>query len=92
MPFITHGGLFIPTNRDYDLGQELFLLLNLMDETEKIPVQAKVVWKTPAGSENFRAVGIGVQFIEEQNGSIARSKIETYLAGSLGSDRPTHTM
>lgn len=47
MPFIKHGGLFIPTNKSYKLGDEVFMLLNLMDEPEKIPVAGKVVWITP---------------------------------------------
>ncbi|MFO6375646.1 pilus assembly protein PilZ, partial [Pseudomonas aeruginosa] len=34
--------------------------------------------------------GIGVQFNDGDN--TARNKIETYLAGALKSDRPTHTM
>ena len=36
MPFIKNGGLFIPTNKSYKLGDEVFMLLNLMDEPEKI--------------------------------------------------------
>ena len=44
MPFIKNGGLFIPTNKQYKLGEEVFLLLNLMEETEKIPVAGKIVW------------------------------------------------
>lgn len=91
MPFLINGGLFIPTSRQYEMGQEVFMLLNLMDEVEKIPIQGKVVWKTPPGSENYRAVGIGVQFTDP-DGGVARQKIETYLAGALGSERQTNTM
>lgn len=91
MPFLINGGLFIPTNRPYEMGQEVFLLLSLIDETEKLPIQGKVVWKTPAGSESYRSSGIGVQFTEA-DGGIARAKIENYLAGALGSERQTHTM
>lgn len=91
MPFVTNGGLFIPTNRQYAMGQEVFMLLHLMEETERLPIAGKIIWKTPAGSEVFRAAGIGVQF-SDQDGGGARNKIETYLAGALGSDRPTHTM
>lgn len=90
MPFIKNGGLFIPTNKSYGLGDEVFMLLNLMDEPEKIPVAGKVVWITPKGAQGNRAAGIGVQFSDQDN--TARSKIETYLAGALKSDRPTHTM
>ncbi|MFN3581966.1 MAG: PilZ domain-containing protein [Pseudomonas sp.] len=90
MPFVKHGGLFIPTNKNYGLGDEVFMLLNLMDEPEKIPVAGKVIWVTPKGAQGNRAAGIGVQFSDQDN--TARSKIETYLAGALKSDRPTHTM
>ena len=90
MPFVKHGGLFIPTNKNYRLGDEVFMLLNLMDEPEKIPVAGKVIWVTPKCAQGNRAAGIGVQFSDQDN--TARSKIETYLAGALQSDRPTHTM
>jgi type IV pilus assembly protein PilZ len=90
MPFVKNGGMFIPTNKSYKLGDEVFMLLSLMDEAEKIPVAGKVVWVTPRGAQGNRAAGIGVQFSDQDNTAI--NKIETYLAGMLGSDKPTHTM
>ncbi len=90
MPFLANGGLFIPTGKNYSLGDEVFMLLNLMEEVEKIPVAGKVVWLTPKGAQGNRAAGIGVQFSNMDD--TASKKIETYLAGSLDSDRPTHTM
>ncbi|HGX93097.1 MAG TPA: pilus assembly protein PilZ [Candidatus Tenderia sp.] len=92
MPFVLNGGLFIPTNKDYELGDEVFMLLRLMDETEKLPVVGKVIWITPKGAQGNRVTGIGVQFAEDQDGANVRKKIETYLGGALKSDRPTHTM
>lgn len=91
MPFINNGGLFIPTNKQYQLGDDVFILLNLMEETERIPVSGRVIWITPRNSEGYRSTGIGVQFSEKDNGS-TRARIETYLAGGVESDRPTHTM
>ena len=90
MPFLQHGGLFIPTNKPYKIGDEVFMLLNLMDETEKVPVAGKVVWVTLRRAQGNRAAGIGVQFNGQDD--TATRKIETYLAGALESDRPTHTM
>ncbi len=90
MPFVRNGGLCIPTKKEYVLGDEVFMLLNLMDESEKIPVAGKVVWMTPKGAQGNRAAGIGVQFNDQDD--VARTKIETYLAGILTSDRHTHTM
>ena len=91
MPFVENGGLFIPTNRIYKMGQEVFMLLNLMEETERLPIAGKVIWVTPSGAQGYRTAGIGVQF-SDQDGGKARNKIETYLAGSLESERSTHTM
>ena len=90
MPFLEHGGLFVPTNKEYKIGDEVFMLLNLMDEPDKIPIAGKVVWITPKGAQGNRTAGIGVQFSEED--AQANAKIENHLAGSLESDRPTHTM
>jgi type IV pilus assembly protein PilZ len=91
MPFVKNGGLFIPTNKRYNLGDELFLLLQLMDDPERIPVAGKVVWITPRGAEGNRAIGVGIQFSDEDKGG-ARRKIERILAGSEQLGRRTHTM
>ncbi|HFE48548.1 MAG TPA: pilus assembly protein PilZ [Chromatiaceae bacterium] len=91
MPFVAHGGLFIPTTKKYKLGEEVFMLLTLMDEAERIPVAGKIVWITPIGAEGNRSPGIGVQFSEQDAGK-ARNKIETLLGGMLKSDKSTHTM
>lgn len=91
MPFVHNGGLFIPTTKSYQLGDEIFLLLQLMDEADRIPVAGRVVWVTPPGAEGNRSIGVGVQFSDQDKGA-ARRKIEDYLAGMLTSERPTHTM
>jgi type IV pilus assembly protein PilZ len=91
MPFVRNGGLFIPTTKRYQLGDEIFLLFQLMDEPDRIPVAGKVIWVTPTGAEGNRAVGVGVQFSDYDKGA-ARRKIEEYLAGLIAADRPTHTM
>ena len=91
MPFVTNGGLFIPTNSNYRLGDEVFMLLNLMGEEEKLPVAGRVIWMTPKGASSRRTAGIGVQFSDQDRGQ-TRHKIENYLAGALSGDKATHTM
>ncbi len=91
MPFVRNGGLFVPTQKSYRLGDEVFMLLTLMDETEKLPVAGRIIWITPRGAQGNRAAGIGVQF-SDQDGGTVRNKIETYLAGGLKAERATHTM
>jgi type IV pilus assembly protein PilZ len=90
MPFLRNGGLFIPTPKQYKLGEEVFMLLSLMDEAEKIPVAGKIVWITPKGAQGGRPAGVGVQFDGQDD--TAKRKIENYLAGAIQSDRPTHTL
>lgn len=90
MPFIRNGGLFIPTSKEYGLGEEVFILLTLMDDAERLPVAGKVVWLTPRAAQGKRVQGIGVQFSAQDNGE-TQKKIESYLAG-MNAERPTHTM
>lgn len=91
MPYIKGGGLFIPTNKSYKIGEEVFMLLSLVDDPVKLKVVGKVVWTTPNASTN-RPQGIGVQFSEKDGGLEVRNKIESILGGALKSNRATHTM
>lgn len=91
MPFVKNGGIFIPTDKGYHINDEVFLVLTLMDSKQKLPVAGRIVWVTPRGAQGSKAAGIGVQFSLEDKGS-TRSQIETLLAGSLRSERPTRTM
>ena len=91
MPFVKNGGLFIPTTKDYSLGDEVFILLTIMDGAERLPVAGKVVWVSPRAAQGKRAQGIGVQF-SVQDGGQTQKKIEALLAGMLGADRTTHTL
>ena len=90
MPFLENGGLFVPTQKTYRIGDEVFMLLSLMDEPEKIPIAGRVVWITPPGAQGNRQAGIGVQFSEED--AAANVKIENHLGGALQSERQTHTL
>lgn len=91
MPFLDGGGLFVPTTRAVRLGDELYLILSLMDDPNKISVTGKVVWITPAGTPQ-RQQGLGVQFARDEAGTQARSRIEDLLGGTLKANRPTHTI
>ncbi|MDJ0654266.1 MAG: PilZ domain-containing protein [Xanthomonadales bacterium] len=92
MPFVKNGGLFVPTNKKYAVSDEVFILLTLMEDEDRIPVAGKVIWVTPPGSQGNRRAGIGVQFNEGSDGETAKTKIETVLAGMANADRSTHTM
>ena len=91
MPFLRNGGLFYPTIKPYRIGDEVLLLLTLMDDSERIAVAGKVAWITPAGAQNRRRAGIGVQFSAKDEGA-TQKRIEVYLAGALDKDQPTLTL
>ena len=90
MPFIKNGGLFIPTQRAHQLGDEIFVLLHLMDEPERVPLVGKVILVTPKQAESQRPQGIGIQF-DEKEGRSVKDRIEVYLAEYKDSQQPTHT-
>src|SRR5262249_29338436 len=92
MPFVKGGGLFVPTGKRYSSGDEVFLLLPLMDDRARLPIAGKVVWIPPPGAQGNRTAGIGVQFNDSADGETARTKIESLLAGILTAERATHTM
>ncbi len=91
MPFVTGGGIFVPTTRAAHVGDELYLILTLMDDPNKLAITGKVVWITPSGVPG-RQQGIGIQFAQDDTGELARSRIETLLGGNLKSGRSTHTI
>jgi len=91
MPFVDGGGLFVPTTRAAHMGDQLYLVMTLMDEPDKLPVTGTVIWITPPGTPG-RQQGLGIQFARDAAGEAARTRIETLLGGALKSSRPTHTI
>ena len=90
MPFLQQGGIFVPGARPCQLGDEVFLLLTLMQDETRYPVAGKVAWITPQGSTH--TAGIGVQFPDDGSGIRVKRRIEELLGTALGSSRPTHTI
>lgn len=92
MPFLKGGGIFLPTNRVYKLGDEVFLLLQLMDDPAKLPIQGTVAWVTPPDAQGGKQQGIGLRFGEDDSSKAARAKIESIIGSHLASSRQTHTL
>ncbi len=92
MPLLKHGGIFLPSNRSHSLGEEVLILLTLLDDPNKIPLQGNVAWINPAHSAGNRPQGIGVQLHDGDVARELRKKVEGLLAGALQSSRPTHTI
>lgn len=92
MPFLKNGGMFVPTQKPYKIGDEIYLLLSLMDDPNKYAIAGKVVWITPAGAANNKTQGIGVHFPDDETGTRTRLRIEEILGAALRSSRATHTL
>lgn len=92
MPFLANGGIFVPTNKAYKIGDEIYLILTLMDDPTKYPIAGKIAWITPAGANNNRAQGIGVHFSSDESGQRVKLRIEELLGAALRSSRATHTL
>ena len=92
MPFLTNGGIFVPTSKPYKLGEEIYLILSLMDDVTKYPIAGKIAWITPAGANNNKVQGIGVRFSADESGMRVRQRIEELLGAAMGSARATHTL
>lgn len=92
MPFLKHAGLFIPTKKNFAMGEEVNLLVTLLEEPMKYNVSCKVVWITPPDSQSNKAGGIGVEFADNQDGEQLRRRIEEILGVMLKSNDATHTM
>ncbi len=92
MPFLKNAGIFVPTNKQYKVGDEIYLILSLMDEPNKYPIAGKVAWITPAGANNNKSQGIGVHFPDDESGQRVKKSIEDILGSALHSARANHTI
>src|SRR5699024_7925445 len=84
MPFLANGGIFVPTSKAYALDEDVFVLLQLLDDPAKHPVATKVAWVTPAGAQDGKTQGVGLHFSADDAGRSLRGRIETLLAGMVG--------
>ena len=92
IPLLTEGGLFVPTTRDYKLGEDIYLLLSLPDDPQRFPVAGKVAWLTPPNASGGRTQGVGVRFPNDEKSRQLKVKIEEVLGTSISSSKPTQTL
>jgi type IV pilus assembly protein PilZ len=92
MPLLTEGGLFVPTTREYRLGEDIYLLLSLPEDPQRFPVAGKVAWITPPNTSGGRTQGVGVRFPNDDKSRQLKVKIEEILGTSISSAKPTQTL
>ena len=92
IPLFSEGGLFVPTTRDYRLGDDIYLLLTLPEDPQRYPVAGRVAWITPPNASGGRTQGVGVRFPVDEKTRILRVRIEELLGTSIQSSKPTQTI
>ena len=92
MPILANGGIFVPTVRKYELGDDVYLLLSLPDDPQRYPVAGKVAWMTPANAPGGRTQGVGVGFPNDEKTRLLKLKIEELLGTQMQSAKPTQTI
>ncbi|WAC75864.1 PilZ domain-containing protein [Roseateles sp. SL47] len=92
IPIFSEGGVFVPTTRDYKLGDDIYLLMSLPEDPQRYPVAGKVAWITPANAPGGRTQGVGVRFPGDEKTRVIRLKIEEVLGTAISSAKPTQTI
>jgi type IV pilus assembly protein PilZ len=92
IPLFAEGGIFIPSSRDYRLGDDVYVLLSLPDDPQRYPVAGKVAWVTPPKAQGGRTQGVGIRFPADEKSRQLKLKIEETLGANLSSDRQTQTL
>ncbi len=92
IPALINGGIFVPTARDYRLGDDVYLLLSLPDEPQRYPIAGKVAWVNPAHAGGDRKQGVGIHFPADDKSAELRNKIEYILGANLLSGKNTQTL
>ena len=92
IPLFKEGGIFIPTLREYNLGDDVYVLLTIPDDIQRYPIAGKVAWVTPPKASGNCTQGVGIRFPADEKSRILKVKIEQILGSSLSSERPTQTI
>lgn len=92
IPLFSEGGLFVPTTREYKLGEDIYLLLSLPEDPQRYPVAGKVSWITPPNASGGRTQGVGVRFPNDEKTRLLKLRIEEILGTSISSSKPTQTI
>ena len=88
---VKSGGIFIATEKSFELGDEVFLLLTLVNDPERFAITGKVIWINYRTTPGGRQMGVGVQFSGAE-GLNLQKKIDALLAGYPRLDQATNTM
>lgn len=90
MPFVTGGGLFVPSAQDVSLGEDVFVLAMLPGQNQKIPLTGKVIWINQVQTDQ-KPRGFGIQLAGEK-GRFYQKEAEKLLGNRLNSSSRGYTI
>ena len=90
--FFENGGLFVQTEDNFSLSDDVLLVLELANLDNKLFIRTKVGWINPARTSANRPKGIGLAFGADDISLQAKHLIEIELAGIIKNERPTYTL
>jgi type IV pilus assembly protein PilZ len=91
MPFINGGGLFIPTEDSFKLGDIVKANIKLFNDPKVYAIKGRVVWLTPRFAQAGKMAGIGIHFVESEESIELDKKIRFYLADLDQKERRSST-
>ena len=92
MSFLNHGGVFIPSDDTFAMGDEVLLVLEVGEAADRFPLKTTVCWINPVRGSTTRPRGVGLAFDNGDTAKQARHYTENSLAGLLDLPRPTYTI
>ena len=92
MSFSKTGGLFVPSEEPFKIGDEVMIVLNVMEHDRGFILLCKVGWISASAGNAAHPKGVGLVFPGDDNGRAAKAVCEMNLAGLLDNPRMTYTM
>ncbi len=94
MSFLEYGGVFLPTEDKFRMGEEVLLVLEVVGpgKTEKLFLKTHVCWINANPTGGGRPKGVGLALGGDESGLKAKAIFEAILSGLLHNERATYTL
>lgn len=80
MPFVRDGGIFIPTENEFHLGDHVLATVILPQNEQPFALKGEVIWITPQSTQiNLHRPGIGIHCGGDE-GHAFQKAVQTLLA------------
>ena len=90
MGYVQGGGLFVPSKQKVKMGQEIFILATLPEQSQKIPLTGKVIWVSQK-QNGIKPQGFGIQ-LSGDKGIFFKNEAERLTTGLKSAGRRSYTM